>query len=77
VKKIAASVSLAICLLTLTVESASAKSFKNCTELRKIYKNGVAKTKATAGTSKAHVSSSIYLANRSKDRDKDGVVCES
>ena len=56
---------------------ASAKSFKNCTELTKKYKNGVAKSKAAAGSSRAHVSAAIYAQNKKMDRDKDGVVCES
>ncbi len=52
------------------------KKFKNCTELRKKYPNGVAKNAKAAGTTGAAISSSIYNANKSSDRDKDGVVCE-
>lgn len=76
-KRIATSIALAVLIAGGSYGSASAKTFKNCTELKKVYKNGVAKSKASAGNSNAHISSAIYLANKSKDRDKDGIVCES
>lgn len=56
---------------------ASAKTYKNCTELTKKYKNGVAKSKSAAGSTKAHVSAAIYAQNKKMDRDNDGVACES
>lgn len=52
------------------------KKFKNCTELRKKYPNGVAKSVKAAGTTGAKVSASIYKANKSSDRDGDGIACE-
>lgn len=60
---------------------AAAKSYKNCTELNKDYKGGVAKdstVKNKGGETKykPHVSASLYKANKSKDRDKDGIACE-
>ena len=59
---------------------ASAKTFKNCTELNKKYPGGVAlpgavnkggKTKLTPKYSKK-----LYKANKKSDRDKDGIACE-
>lgn len=60
---------------------AAAKTFKNCTELNKTYKGGVAKdatVKNKGGKTKyaPTVSAEIYKANASKDRDKDGIACE-
>ena len=52
------------------------KKFKNCTELRKKYPNGVAKSAKAAGSTGAKVSLAIYNANKSSDRDKDGIACE-
>jgi hypothetical protein len=54
-----------------------AKAYKNCTELRKAYPMGVAKSKAAAKKSGAKYAPSVYNANKSKDRDKDGAACES
>lgn len=60
---------------------AAAKVFKNCTELNKVYKGGVAKdakVKNKGGKTKytPTVSAEIYKANASKDRDNDGIACE-
>ncbi|WP_046173535.1 excalibur calcium-binding domain-containing protein [Domibacillus indicus] len=60
---------------------AAAKSYKNCTELNKAYKGGVAKdakVKNKGGKTKYKpvVSADLYKANSSKDRDKDGIACE-
>lgn len=60
---------------------AAAKTFKNCTELNKTYKGGIAKNskvKNKGGKTKykPKVSAKLYAANKSKDRDKDGIACE-
>ncbi|QOV12711.1 excalibur calcium-binding domain-containing protein [Viridibacillus arvi] len=60
---------------------ASVKKFKNCTELNKAYKGGIAKNskvKNKGGKTKYKptVSAKLYAANESKDRDKDGIACE-
>ncbi|TQR14614.1 excalibur calcium-binding domain-containing protein [Psychrobacillus lasiicapitis] len=74
--------------LVLSVSSASptqadaaGKTFKNCTELNKTYKGGVAKAaniKNKGGKTKytPFVSKEIYDANVKSDRDKDGIACE-
>ena len=62
---------------------ASAKHYKNCTALNKVYPHGVGKK-----TAKDHVSgktkpvknfkksAALYKANKGSDRDKDGIACE-
>jgi len=66
-------------------EQADAKTkvvtFKNCTELNKVYSGGVAnsasiKNKGGKTKYKPFVSLELYNANSSKDRDKDGIACE-
>jgi hypothetical protein len=57
------------------------QKFSNCAELNKVYPGGVAKSskvKNQGGKTKYKpaVDAKIYEANKSKDRDKDGIVCE-
>ncbi|MDI2588468.1 excalibur calcium-binding domain-containing protein [Psychrobacillus sp. NEAU-3TGS] len=64
-----------------TPADAAGKVFKNCTELNKAYKGGVAKAanvKNKGGKTKyaPFVSKEIYDANAKSDRDKDGIACE-
>lgn len=69
------------------VAPTKAKVFKNCTALNKKYPHGVGKSRSvkdrnSKGQSVANpvttfkVSKALYLANKSKDRDKDGIACE-
>ncbi|MFY0761492.1 MULTISPECIES: excalibur calcium-binding domain-containing protein [Metabacillus] len=60
---------------------AKAKTYKNCTELNKDYKGGVAqssKVKNKGGKTKykPFVSKDLYNANTKSDRDKDLIACE-
>ncbi|RHW32132.1 hypothetical protein D1B31_21580 [Neobacillus notoginsengisoli] len=64
-----------------TEAAAKPKVYKNCTEINKVYKGGIAKSskvKNKGGKTKykPFVSKALYDANRSKDRDKDGIACE-
>lgn len=57
------------------------KKYKNCTELNKDYKGGVAESKNAknkGGKTKytPHVSKEIYNQNKGLDRDKDKIACE-
>ncbi|MHB1090292.1 MAG: excalibur calcium-binding domain-containing protein [Ilumatobacteraceae bacterium] len=52
------------------------REFKNCTELRKVYPRGVAKSAKTAGKTGAKVNAKVYAENIKSDRDKDGISCE-
>jgi hypothetical protein len=63
--------------------TASAKTFKNCTALHKVYPHGVGKKGAkdhVSGKSKKvttfKVSNALYKANKKSDGDKDGIACE-
>ncbi|NMO97856.1 excalibur calcium-binding domain-containing protein [Paenibacillus lemnae] len=63
------------------VDAKSVIKYKNCTELNKDYKGGVAKSagiKNKGGKTKykPFVSAALYEANKGKDRDKDGIACE-
>jgi hypothetical protein len=71
---------LSLVLIFIPIHQASAKVFKNCTELNKTYPGGVAlpgainqggMTKLTPSYNKK-----IYEANKKSDRDKDGIACE-
>ena len=72
----------------LTV-AAAAKRYKNCTAVNKAYAGGIARdakavnTKTVRGkkvkaasTYRPKVSKSLDTANKSLDRDKDGIACE-
>ena len=54
------------------------KSFPTCSQLRKVYPQGVALSsiKSKKQISKPKVSASVYLANEKLDVDSDGTVCE-
>jgi hypothetical protein len=58
--------------------SSAAATFKNCSQLNKVYPHGVAKSAAASKKQKMtpKVSAAIYSANLKMDRDKDGTVCE-
>ncbi|MBD2868245.1 excalibur calcium-binding domain-containing protein [Paenibacillus sp. IB182493] len=61
--------------------AAKAKTYKNCTELNKDYKGGVArsasvKNKGGKTKHKPFVSKELYDANKKSDRDKDLIACE-
>lgn len=69
-----------VALATSTQANAAAKKFKNCTELNKVYPGGVALSGAVnaGGATKKELKydKALYTANKSSDRDKDGIACE-
>ncbi len=78
---------LSIIILTLgltisfnPISNASAKKFKNCSELNKVYPGGVAKPGAVnaGGATKKEpkYDKALYTANKKSDRDGDGIACE-
>ncbi len=80
-----AAAALAASLVPATAAPAAAavRHFKNCTALNKVYKHGVGKKGArdhVSGSSRPVTtftrSTAVYLANKSMDRDKDGIACE-
>jgi len=67
----------------LVASPAHAQTFKNCTEVRKVYPMGVANSLAAAKKQKNYpvnnplVSTTIYKTIQKMDRDKDGTACEN
>jgi hypothetical protein len=66
-----------------SVARSAAHHFQNCTDMHRVYKGGVAKRGAhdhrtDGGHARyaPHVSTKLYKANSSMDRDHDGVACE-
>ncbi|HET7660381.1 MAG TPA: excalibur calcium-binding domain-containing protein [Oryzihumus sp.] len=68
--------------VTLT-QASKVTTFKSCTQLNQRYPHGVGRTGAHDRVS-GHgrpvtnftVSNALYAANRTSDRDKDGIACE-
>ena len=73
-------ISASLVLVSAQPSLAAAKSFKNCTELNKIYPGGVALPGAVnaGGATKKEpkYDKALYNANKKSDRDKDGIACE-
>lgn len=66
-----------------SLNSATAKTYKNCTQLNKKYPHGVGRPGAVdkvRGSTKPvknfYVNAALYKANKKSDRDGDGVACE-
>ncbi len=80
-RKIATAI-ISASLLWSATTSVNAQTFKNCTEVRKVYPMGVAKTLVAAKKQKNYpinkpfVSAGIYASLAKLDRDKDGTACE-
>jgi hypothetical protein len=70
-------------LMVAPIASASKpRVFKNCTAVNKVHAHGIAKNfkviKTASGlTGRPFVSAKQYAANRTRDRDKHGVACET
>lgn len=59
----------------------SPRKYKNCGDLNKVYKGGVARSSKSVNSGsklkqKPVVNAKVYELNKSLDRDKDGLVCE-
>ncbi len=80
-KKIVA-LALTSMLVLSPVQASKGATFKNCTEVRKVYPGGVAKAsgiknKGGKASRTPKVSASIYKSISKMDRDKDGIACEN
>jgi hypothetical protein len=79
-KRMTVSIALAVGLSLIPISQASAKTFKNCTELNKVHPGGVARPGAVnkGGATKLtpKYDKKLYEANKKSDRDKDGIACE-
>ena len=75
-----ASICLGLLFASVPNSNAAVKKFKNCTELNKVYPGGVALPGAVnaGGATKKEpkYDKALYTANKSSDRDKDGIACE-
>lgn len=67
--------------LSTATAAAGVKHFKNCADVHKTYRHGIARSANAAakanglhGTPK--ISLALYTANSKMDRDHDGVACE-
>ena len=71
--------------LVLAVPASAAtprRVLKNCKAVNKVYAHGIGKNfrvmkKADGLTGRPFVSFKLYTANHARDRDKDGVACET
>ena len=82
-KKIIALVAAAsLAWLPATGAEAAVHHFKNCTDMHRKYKGGVARKGAHDKRASGHaryrpyVSTALYTANKKMDRDHDGIACE-
>ena len=80
---LACTIAISFSFSSAHVEAATAKvvTYKNCTELNKVYKGGVARSATVTNKGgktkfKPFVSKAIYDANKKSDRDKDLISCE-
>jgi hypothetical protein len=75
-----ASICLGLLFASVPNSNAAAKKFKNCTELNKVHPGGVALPGAVnaGGATKKQpkYDKALYTANKSSNRDKDGIACE-
>ena len=68
-------------LVNVTTAATKVKTYKNCTELNKDYKGGVARSSSVKNKGgktkyKPFVSQALYDSNKKSDRDKDLIACE-
>jgi hypothetical protein len=78
---LALSVPLALALPP-AAEAKPLHAFANCTDVHTVYKGGIAKVGAKDHRASGHarfkpyVNTALFNANKSMDRDKDGIACE-
>jgi hypothetical protein len=79
--RISSAIALIVIIQSSFLTSAfAARTFKNCSELNKVYKGGVALPGAVnmGGATKYEpkYNKALYIANKKSDRDNDGIACE-
>jgi hypothetical protein len=79
-KKIIAGALIAVTSVTAVGHVEAATKFANCAALNRVYPHGVGYRKGLVNkggkTVAYRVDKATYLANKSKDRDKDFIACE-
>jgi hypothetical protein len=80
---VAAALVAAAPLVVSTANAQAATTYTNCTVLNKHYRHGVGLPNAhdhvsgsTRPVTTFYRSKALYNANKSKDRDRDGIACE-
>jgi hypothetical protein len=79
---IALASTLALSQASIAAPVIHTKAYKNCTELRKTFPGGVAKSKSSTNKGgkikkTPKVNAKVYAANKKMDRDGDGIACEN
>jgi hypothetical protein len=75
-------VAMTASMLTFAGPADAVTDFRNCDQMHRTFKNGVAKSRAAAhrqertGHKRPAVRPAIYRANNESDRDRDGTACE-
>ncbi len=80
-RKILAAAAVTAVALVIPSPAGAARSYSNCKALNKDYPHGVGRSGARDSTSGRPVTNfkrnaGLYNANKSRDRDKDGIACE-
>lgn len=80
-RRLIAVVLAALLLGLVPAAQAEAKTFKNCTDLRKTYKYGVSLNKSAVNRGAGpiftpRVNAAVYRLNKKLDTDRDNIVCE-
>jgi hypothetical protein len=79
-KLLTAGICIGLTIAMASPSQAAAKTFKNCTELNKVYPGGVALPGAVNAGGATRLTpkydKKLYTANKKSDRDKDGIACE-
>ncbi len=70
-----------LAVMTSADAASQARTFRNCTELNRVFPHGVGRPGAVDRTTGARVANfkrdrALYNANSKSDRDKDGIACE-
>lgn len=75
-------VSLTASMLAFAGPAEAVTDFRNCAQMHRAFKNGVAKSRPAAhrqelsGHRRPAVRPAVYRANRENDADRDGTACE-
>lgn len=70
-----------LCAVPVAASAASAPTYSNCAAMNRVYPGGVSLTKNAVNRGgkikyRPAFNAAVYKANKSKDRDGDGIACE-
>ena len=80
-KRLLAILLSALLLGLVPTAQAEAKTFKNCTDLRKVYKYGISLSKTAVNRGAGpiftpRINAAVYRLNKKMDLDRDNIICE-